>query len=260
MFLEFIILAFGERMVKARNISNILVAYGIFRDGGAPMKILLAEDDVRLGELTAHMLRKKTGGVVDWVTTGSSAFDYATSSRYDVVVLDWMMPDGDGRATCAKLRKNGYLGAILMLTAKDALQDRVEGLDAGADDYLVKPFEMDELLARMRALTRRNFVPLQDDSVRIGDWVLQRSNQMVIYGEQEVQLTPREYQILDLLLQNRGRTLTREVILDRVWGLDSDVNLKAIDAIVKLIRKKLELADSRELIQSVRGLGYKIDA
>jgi DNA-binding response OmpR family regulator len=224
------------------------------------MKILLAEDDVRLGELTAHMLRKKTGGVVEWVTTGSSAFDYATASSYDVVVLDWMMPDGDGRATCIKLRKIGYRGAILMLTAKDALQDRVEGLDAGADDYLVKPFEMDELLARLRALMRRNFVPLQDDIVRIGDLELQRTNQLVIQGGQEVQLSPREFQILDLLLQNKGRTLSREVILDKIWGLDADVNLKSIDAIVKLIRKKLEPSANWELIQSVRGVGYRIDA
>jgi DNA-binding response OmpR family regulator len=224
------------------------------------MKILLAEDDVRLGELTAHMLRKKTGGVVEWVTTGSSAFDYAIASSYDVVVLDWMMPEGDGRATCVKLRKSGYRGAILMLTAKDALQDRVDGLDAGADDYLVKPFEMDELLARLRALMRRNFVPLQDDIIRIGNLELQRTNQIVMQGGREVQLSPREFQILDLLLQNKGRTLSREIILDKIWGLDADVNLKAIDAIVKLIRKKLEPSASRELIQSVRGVGYKIDA
>jgi len=224
------------------------------------MKILLAEDDVRLGELTAHMLRKKTGCDVDWVTTGSCAFDYATASSYDVVVLDWMMPDGDGRDTCFKLRKTGYRGAILMLTAKDALQDRVGGLDAGADDYMVKPFETDELLARLRALMRRNFAPLQEDVVRIGDWELQRTSQIVLQGDREVQLSPREFQILDLLLQNKGRTLTREIILDKIWGLDADVNLKTIDAIVKLIRKKLEPFASRELIQSVRGVGYKIDA
>ncbi|MFC5471349.1 response regulator transcription factor [Cohnella suwonensis] len=224
------------------------------------MKILLAEDDVRLGELTAHMLKKKTGCTVDWVTTGNDAFDYATASSYDVVVLDWMMPDGNGRDTCARLRQSGYLGAVLMLTAKDALQDRVEGLDAGADDYLVKPFEMDELLARLRALMRRNFVPLHEDVIRIRDLVLKRTSQIVIQGDQEIQLSPREFQILDLLLQNKGLTLTREVILDKVWGLDADVNLKSIDATVKLIRKKLENSNSRELILSVRGVGYKIEA
>ncbi len=224
------------------------------------MKLLLAEDDVKLGELTTYMLKKKTGCSVDWVQTGNDAFDYARASSYDVVILDWMMPEGDGRDTCAKLRLAGYRGAILMLTAKDALRDRVEGLDAGADDYLVKPFEMDELLARLRALMRRSFVPLQDDVVRMGELELQRTNQIVRQGGQEIQLSPREFQILDLLLQNKGRTLTREVILDKVWGLDADVNLKSIDAIVKLIRKKLESSDARELIQSVRGVGYKIEA
>lgn len=224
------------------------------------MKVLLAEDDIQLGELTVHLLKKKTGCAVDWVTTGNDAFDYALASSYDVVVLDWMMPNGDGRETCAKLRKNGYLGAILMLTAKDSLMDRVEGLDAGADDYLVKPFEMEELLARMRALTRRNFVPLQDDVVQIRDLKLLRTSQVVVHGQHEIQLSPREFQILDLLLQNKGRTLTREVIMDKVWGLDTDVNLKTIDATIKFIRKKLELSDSRELIQSVRGVGYKIEA
>ena len=224
------------------------------------MKVLLAEDDIQLGELTVHLLKKKTGCTVDWVMTGNDAYDYALASSYDVVVLDWMMPDGDGRDTCAKLRKNGYLGAILMLTAKDSLLDRVEGLDAGADDYLVKPFEMEELLARMRALTRRNFVPLQDDVVQYRDLKLHRTSQVVLYGQQEIQLSPREFQILDLLLQNKGRTLTREVIMDKVWGLDTDVNLKTIDATIKFIRKKLELSDSRELIQSVRGVGYKIES
>lgn len=224
------------------------------------MKLLLAEDDLRLGELTVHLLKRKTGCTIDWVTTGSEAYDYAQASSYDVVVLDWMMPEGDGRETCARLRKSGYGGAILMLTARDALQDRVEGLDAGADDYLVKPFEMDELLARLRALMRRTFVPLQEDVVQVQDLELRRTSQIVAWGDQVIQLSPREYQILDLLLQNRGRTLTREVILDKVWGLDADVNLKTIDATVKLIRKKLEPTESRELIQSVRGVGYKIDA
>lgn len=224
------------------------------------MKILLAEDDERLGELTVHLLKKKAGCSVDWVRTGDDAYDYALATSYDVVILDWMMPNGDGRGTCAKLRKTGYLGAIMMLTAKDALQDRVDGLDAGADDYLVKPFEADELLARVRALMRRKFVPIQEDVVTVRDLEVRRTSQTVIRGERELQLSPREFQILDLLLQNLGRTLTRELILDKVWGLDADVNLKTIDATVKLIRRKLELQDSRELIQSVRGVGYRIEA
>jgi len=224
------------------------------------LKILLAEDDVRLGELTAHMMKRKAGYTVDWVTTGRDAYDYATASSYDVVILDWMMPDGNGRDACLKLRKNGYAGAILMLTAKDTLQDRVEGLDAGADDYLVKPFEIEELLARVRALTRRTFVPLQEDVIRIGELELHRNNQMVKSGGVDIQLSPREFQILDLLVQNRNLTLSREMILDKVWGLDADVDLRAIDATVKLIRKKLGSSLSRELITSVRGVGYRVEA
>ncbi|MFB9275803.1 response regulator transcription factor [Cohnella cellulosilytica] len=224
------------------------------------MKILLAEDDVRLGELTSHMIKRKAGCTVDWVTTGRDAYDYATASSYDVVVLDWMMPEGNGRDICAKLRKLGYAGAILMLTAKDALRDRVAGFDAGADDYLVKPFEIEELLARLRALTRRTFVPLQEDVIRIGDLELHRNNQIVRNGGEEMKLSPREFQILDLLVQNKGLTLAREVILDKVWGLDAEVNLKTIDATVKLIRKKLGASSSQELIRSVRGVGYRIEA
>lgn len=224
------------------------------------MKILLAEDDVPLGELTAHVLRKKTGGTVDWVQTGNEAFDYAMASSYDVLILDWMMPDGDGRETCVQLRANGYQGAILMLTAKDALSDRIEGLDSGADDYLIKPFVMDELLAHLRALVRRNFVPLQEDVMRFRGLELRRTSQIVMHGDHAIQLTPREFQILDLLLQNKGLTLSREVILDKVWGLDADVHLKSIDATVKLIRKKLGPSDLAGLIQSVRGVGYRIEA
>ncbi len=224
------------------------------------MKILLAEDDVRLGELIAHMMKRKAGYTVDWVTTGREAYDYATASSYDVIVLDWMMPDGNGRDACAKLRKNGYAGAILMLTAKDALRDRVEGLDAGADDYLVKPFETEELLARVRALTRRTFAPIQEDVVRIGELELHRNNQTAKSGGVVVQLSPREFQILDLLVQNRNLTLSREVILDKVWGLDADVNVKTIDATIKFIRKKLGSSPSRELIRSVRGVGYRVEA
>ncbi|MBB3113844.1 DNA-binding response OmpR family regulator [Paenibacillus phyllosphaerae] len=224
------------------------------------MKILLAEDDIRLGELIVHMLGKKAGCVTDWVTTGEEAYDYALASSYDVVMLDWMMPEGDGVTICRRLRKAGYGGAILMLTAKDALENRVEGLGAGADDYLVKPFELDELIARLRALTRRNFAPIMEEVVKLGELTLNRASHTVELQQQHIQLTPREFQVLDLLVTNKGRVLTRELILDRIWGLDTDVTLKVIDATVKLTRRKLDLAGRKELIQSVRGIGYKIDA
>ncbi|MFD1887955.1 response regulator transcription factor [Paenibacillus wenxiniae] len=223
------------------------------------MHILLAEDDTRLGELIVHMLQKKAGYTVDWVTTGNDAYAHVEYGSYSILILDWMMPDGDGLNLCLRLRKEGYTGAILMLTARDALQDRIDGLDAGADDYLVKPFEIGELLARLRALSRRNYAPIQTEEMKFGELVLNRTEQSVSLDSRSVQLTPREFQLFDLLVQNRGVVLTREVILDRVWGMESDVGPKTIDATIKLLRRKLAELDNKELIQSARGLGYKVD-
>jgi DNA-binding response OmpR family regulator len=221
------------------------------------MNILLAEDDVVLGELIVYMLKKKGGYNVEWVVDGEDAYYYATSSHYDIIIMDWMMPNGDGVTICSRLRKEGYRGAILMLTAKDTVQDRIEGLDSGADDYLVKPFEIDELLARMRALLRRNYAPILEEEMRFGDLVLNRTSHTVFFENNEIQLSPREFQLLDLLVKNKGQVLPREVIHERIWGLDSEVAPKTIDATVKLIRKKLGKPD---FLQSIRGVGYKVEA
>ncbi|MGC5326093.1 response regulator transcription factor [Brevibacillus sp. SYSU BS000544] len=223
------------------------------------MNILLAEDDIRLGELIAHLLKKKGGYQVEWLQEGTDVYDYATASHYDVLVLDWMLPGEEGVQICNRLRKDGYSGAIIMLTAKDALEDRIIGLDAGADDYLVKPFEIDELLARIRALARRNFAPIQEQKVQINNIVINLTNRTVFDGAEEVQLTPREYQLLDLLIRNKGQVLSREVIYDRIWGYESEVSLKTIDATVKLLRKKLNWNSENDVIQSIRGVGYKFE-
>ena len=223
------------------------------------MNILLAEDDSKLGELIGYMLKKKAEYKVEWVQEGEDAYYYAVNSHYDVVILDWMMPNGSGVEVCRSLRKHGYSGAILMLTAKDTVQDRIEGLDSGADDYLVKPFEIDELLARLRALTRRNYAPILEEEIRIQDLVLNRMSHTICQGNQEIQLSPREFQLLDLLIQNKGQVMPREVILDRIWGYDSEVAPKTIDATVKLIRKKLKSFGKEDLLQSVRGVGYKVE-
>ncbi|MBS4216295.1 response regulator transcription factor [Neobacillus rhizophilus] len=222
------------------------------------MKILLAEDDFNLGELVVYMLEKKASAKVEWVQEGEDAFYYASSCHYDVLILDWMMPNGDGVDVCRRLRKQGYPGAILMLTAKDSVQDRIDGLDSGADDYLVKPFEIDELLARLRALSRRNYAPILEEETRIQDLVLNRNSHTVRSQDGEIQLSPREFQLLDLLVQNKGQVLPREVILERIWGYDANVAPKTIDATVKLIRKKLVPIGKQELLQSVRGVGYKL--
>lgn len=223
------------------------------------MNILLAEDESTLGELIVFMLKKKAGYNVEWVMEGEDAFYYANNAHYDVLILDWMMPNGTGIEVCQRLRKQGYAGAILMLTAKDSIQDRIDGLDSGADDYLVKPFEIDELLARIRALSRRNYAPIVEEEIKIQDLVLNRASHLIQSGTKDIQLSPREFQLLDLLVQNKGQVISREVILDRIWGIDSDVAPKTVDATVKLIRKKLKTIQKEHLLQSIRGVGYKFE-
>ncbi|HWR28977.1 MAG TPA: response regulator transcription factor [Negativicutes bacterium] len=222
------------------------------------MKVLLAEDDVRLGRLIKHMLETEQHQV-QWVVRGDEALVAATDGAFDVLVLDWMMPELSGVELCRQLRADGYAKPILMLTAKDALNDRITGLDSGADDYLVKPFEFGELYARLRALSRRGEAPLKEDVLEMGNWSLDRTHRLLRREDVEVQLSAREFQLLDLLAQNRGRVLPREVLLDRIWGLDSEVSENTLDAYIRLLRKKIDQPGDRPMISTVRGVGYKVD-
>lgn len=223
------------------------------------MNILLVEDDSRLGKLIVHMLEKKAGYKVDWLTDGSEVAHYVQNYHYDIIIIDWMIPIISGVEVCRNLRRDEYSGAIIMVTAKGELQNRVEGLDSGADDYLVKPFEFEELFARIRALSRRNLSPIQEEFIYLKDLVIDRTNYVVRHKDKETRLTPREFQLLDLLVQNKGQILTREVILDRIWGHNTDITNNAIDASIKLLRKKIDLPNEKTLIQSVRGVGYKFE-
>lgn len=223
------------------------------------VNILLAEDDKKLGKLVKYMLEKKGGYHVDWVENGEDALDYARGSAYDVLVLDWMMPLMDGVEVCKRLRGGNYGQAIVLLTAKDALQDKIFGLDAGADDYLTKPFEMDELLARLRVLARRNFAPRQSDSVTFGRFALDRTSRRLSRDGAEIPLSPREYQLLDFFLRNTGNVLTREAILDRIWGIGSEVSYKNVDVTVKMLRDKLDDSAGEPVIHSIRGVGYRFE-
>lgn len=223
------------------------------------MKVLLAEDDAKLGKLIKYMLEKNDISV-EWVTRGDEIYEYATYDDYDVLILDWMMPGESGVDACRRLRQSGYEKAILMLTARDAVEDRVTGLDAGADDYLVKPFEVAELLARLRALGRRSSQKIQQDVVQVGEFTLNRTAKVLKKQDQVIQLSPREFQIFDLLAQNLGIVVPREIILDRIWGLESEVSSNNIDSYVKLIRKKLDLGDGKTMIHTIRGVGYKLEA
>lgn len=223
------------------------------------MLLLLVEDDKRLGNLVVHMLKKEKHQV-DWVQNGEDAITYAKASDYDLIILDWMMPKKDGITVCKELRQAGYDGAILMVTAKDGLEDRVKGLDFGADDYIVKPFEFAELFARIRALQRRITKPLvQDEILTAGPIRLNVVTHVVEKQGNEIQLTPKEYQLLELFLRNPNQILPRGLLIDRIWGYDSMVNSNNLDALVRLLRKKIGDDGEQHLIQNIRGVGYKIE-
>ena len=223
------------------------------------MRVLLAEDDKRLGNLIQYMLEQNKFSV-EWITNGSDIYEYAMYSEYDILILDWMMPGENGIDACRRLRDNGYEKAILMLTAKDSIEDRVTGLDAGADDYLVKPFEFVELLARLRALGRRSTQKIQQEIVHIGEFNLNRTTKILKKNDQVIQLSPREFQIFDLLAQNLGVVVPRDIILDRIWGLERDITSNNIDSYMKILRKKLQEVDGNIAIKTIRGIGYRLEA
>lgn len=220
------------------------------------MKILFAEDDKRLGKITYFMLQKEFSHV-DWVENGEDAYNFASSTPYDVLILDWMMPKRNGIEVCNALRKNGHQEAIIILTAKDALEDKILGLDSGADDYLVKPFQFEELLARIRAVFRRQ-AKVIEQVINIQNLSLHIESQALYKNEEVINLTKKEYQLLELLMRNRKQILTREQIIDYVWGFEADVSDNALDALVKLVRKKIDDKDKPSFIQNVRGVGYKV--
>ena len=223
------------------------------------IRVLLAEDDPKLGKLINYMLMQNRVQV-EWIQNGADIFEYAMYSEYDILILDWMMPNVTGIEACRQLRENGYERAILMLTAKDTVEDRVTGLDAGADDYLVKPFEFDELMARIRALSRRSTQKIQQEVVEVGSFTLNRTTKVLMKKNQVIQLSPREFQLFDLLSQNLGVVVPREIILDRIWGSERDITSNNIDSYMKILRKKLNDVDGSITIKTVRGIGYRLEA
>jgi DNA-binding response OmpR family regulator len=220
------------------------------------MNILLAEDDRRLGKLMRQLLTKEFHQV-DWVLNGKDAYNYAVITNYDVIILDWMMPEENGHSVCKRLREKGNQSGILFVTAKDANQDIISGLDAGADDYIVKPFEFNELLARIRAISRRKAKPLEH-IITFDDYTLNLNTHQFKHDETIIELTKKEYQLLEILLRNQNQIVTRELLFEKLWGYNTVVSDNALDALVKLVRKKIDLPGTPSLIQNVRGIGYKV--
>ena len=221
------------------------------------MKILLAEDDKNLGRMLTMLLRKQNISV-DWVENGTEAYEKVYSDGYDVIVLDWMMPGVSGLELCRRLRCEEYDGKILMLTARDAVEDRVSGLNSGADDYLVKPFDIAELTARLHALTRRSS-QYSGDKLSFRGYTLERGTYTLAYNEARVELRPREFKLLELLMRNHGQVIPRDVLQERVWGIDNDVTENNLDVHIRMLRKKLAFLQGPEIIRTIRGVGYSVE-
>ena len=221
------------------------------------VKILVVEDDPRIARFVRRGLEAE-GYAVDVADHGEDGLEACRSNGYTVVILDRMLPGMDGKTICATLRRERYPGMILMLTAKDAVTDKIEGLDAGADEYLTKPFAFDELLARIRALLRRSQHGAPDPVLQFGPLVLDPATRKARRGERTIVLTLREYTLLSYLMENAGRVLSRTRILNHVWGYNFDPESKVVDVYIRYLRQKIDDGEDVALIRTVRGFGYTI--
>ncbi len=218
------------------------------------MRILIVEDEPRLSQVLAQALREH-GYAIDLAHDGEEGLGLAELEPYDALILDVMLPRLDGFELCRRLRTGGSAVPILMLTARDAVEDRVRGLDLGADDYLIKPFSLSELLARIRALFRRQPAGSREPLLRVGALELDPGTREVRRGGQPVTLTSKEFSLLEYLLRNPGRVLSRDSIVAHVWDYDFSATSNVVDVYIRSLRRKLE---DNSLIRTIRGAGYKL--
>jgi DNA-binding response OmpR family regulator len=218
------------------------------------MQVLVVEDERRMAELLRQGLEEE-GHSVFLAGDGKEGLAIAESHSFDAIVLDVMLPGMDGFSIARKLRAALNQTPILMLTARDATEDVVAGLNLGADDYLVKPFSFDVLLARLRAVSRRGPIA-QPVELKVQDLTLNPASREVTRGARRVALTRTEYTLLELLMRRAGRVVTRENLIEAVWGFDSEVRSNTLDAFIRLVRDKVDIAGERKLIHTVRGVGY----
>jgi two-component system OmpR family response regulator len=222
----------------------------------ATMRALVVEDESKMAALLRRGLQEE-GFAVDVAATGEDGAWLGNENDYDVILLDAMLPDIDGFEVCRRLRAAGRWPPILMLTARDGVRDRVAGLDAGADDYLTKPFSFDELFARIRALLRRG--PSERPTVlAAGDLVLDPATRGVTRGSDEIDLTPKEFAMLELFLRHAGEALTRTRILEHVWDFAYEGDSNVVDVYVRYLREKVDRPFGRRSIETVRGVGYRL--
>lgn len=218
------------------------------------MRILFAEDERDLNRIITKKLTSQ-GYSVDSVYDGEEAIDILSYTDYDAVILDIMMPKADGFAVLRALRSKGKNTPVLFLTARDSVQDRVAGLDSGANDYLVKPFSVEELLARIRAMTRTAF-GVSDSLLSVGDLTMDTAAKVVKRGGKEIPLSAKEYALLEYLMHNAGIVLSREKIENHIWNFDYEGGTNVVDVYIRYLRKKIDEGYDKKLIHTVRGRGY----
>ncbi len=219
------------------------------------MRVLVVEDQSNVANYVKRALDEQ-GYAVDLARTGREALEWADVVAYDLILLDIMLPELDGITVCKRLRRQGNQAAILMLTARDTVDDRVVGLDAGADDYLVKPFDLKELLARLRALARRHTT--KSPLLKVADLTLDPRTHVVMRGESLIDLTSKEYAVLECLLRDPGRILTRTEIAESVWNFDVYNQSNIVDVYIRNLRRKIDDPHPLKLIHTVRGAGYRL--
>ena len=220
------------------------------------MRILVIEDDRKAADLLATGLREE-GLIVDVASTGEAGDEMASVNTYAVIVLDWLLPDRDGLDVCRVLRRRGVSTPILLLTARDALEDRVMGLDAGADDYLMKPYGFSELMARIRALLRRSELS-RPVVLRVADLELDTVSQRVARGGEPIDLTAKEYAILEVLMRHAGAVVPRNAVTEHVWVSELDMGPNLLEVHLSRLRRKLDHGRRPPLIHTIRGRGYMI--
>lgn len=223
------------------------------------MKILLIEDDKRLAKLLKNILEDEKYKV-DVENDGEVGFEIGLRGTHDLLIVDWMLPGRDGPSICRGLRAAGITIPLLMLTARSQVEDRVAGLESGADDYLVKPFDFNELIARIRALNRR-FTPGRVDSaeIRVGTMVMDLNAHSVRRGETSIELTRREWDMLEFFMRHPNHTLSRSEILDYAWSYDTQVKPELVDVYISYLREKIAISGRKDPIQTIRGFGYLLD-
>lgn len=222
------------------------------------MRILLVEDELHLAEALTQIL-KKNNYAVDAVHDGEAGLDYALSDIYDLILLDIMLPKMDGITVLQKVRKEGITTPILLLTAKGEISDKVRGLDSGADDYLPKPFATEELLARIRAMSRRKGEIIVDGTLKFGDIELNTTHLKLSKAAKEVKITLRESELLEFLILRKSLISSKELILEKLWGFDSEAEHNHVEVYISFLRKKLTYLQSNVVINTVRGAGYTLE-